>query len=151
MPTQIFFPVQHSRLELPCLPADCPGSLLRVSQAPLPRGCKKSNGRRQAREQLMAQGRCAVANAHTISLYSRREALVAGVTTAWLTCSRQSAAAVLKSKNSDRPGVLTLRNDLEAAARVYWLNFDGSAPYFLSHKRACSATLPCRLHTAGRA
>lgn len=57
----------------------------------------------------------------------RRELLLGGIATVWLASRASCAAAVLKSVRSERPGALTLRNDLEASARVYWINYDGEA------------------------
>ena len=60
--------------------------------------------------------------------FKRREAVLGGRTGLWFACSPPSNAAILKSIKSDKPGALTLRNDLEAAAKVYWLNYDGECP-----------------------
>ena len=71
----------------------------------------------------------AVQSSMFVSL-KRREALFGSLTGLWLAYSFQAdaAAAVLKSMKSEKPGALTLHNDLEAAARVYWLNYDGACP-----------------------
>ena len=60
-------------------------------------------------------------------LLKRREAVLSSLAALWFACTSQPAAAVLKSVKSDKSAALTLRNDLEAAARIYWINYDGDS------------------------